>query len=778
LRSDGNHADGAAVYVFDSMSKTSSVIASVRNVRLRTVVLAIAIVASLARASHAQEAPSGATAPSKTLPTLTAVRASTPPVIDGTLDDAIWQGEAFPAERWTSYNPLHGSTIPQQTHVWIAYDTRYLYFAFQCDDPEPARIKTSITRRDNIWNDDWVGFSLDALGTGQVSYHLMVNPSGVQLDMLNTSGGGEDTSPDWVWDSAGRLNDKGYAVEIRLPLQSIRFKGGSQVRMGVLFWRRVSRLGMSVSWPDLEPNEWVFQHHAPLQFSDLQARPTRELIPSVVYAGQQERATPVGWAKLDDSGEVGISGKVGLTSTITLDATVNPDFSQVESDAFQVEVNQRFPVFFSEKRPFFMEGAGLFNLAGVGNGDASMVTAVHTRRIVDPLYGAKVTGSLGRFTFGTLVAQDQSAGRDRPEADPLADQDRVFAVGRVQYSLKPGSFAGLILTDTEFGEGFNRVAGADLNLNLPHSQRLTAMVIQSGTRHAETGQQTHGMAAQANYAVSTRRFDVYSQVEHYDRDFQMDTAFYNRTGFTNGWVFAGISFYPDKKKMPWFHRAVPFTFTQGGRDRVQGGDDILTVNGVRLHFSRNGFFRVDRSAGREPFAGERFKIGRTRMFGSVQAFRWLQVGANFSEGAATFYDPTDPYQGRSIDFGANVTLQPTSRFTEDLSMTRVNFDRDDTGADVYDVTIVNSRTTYQFSRQLFVRASLQYDSSQRRVLTDLLGSYELRPGTVLFAGYGSLIERRGFLDGAWAIGDDIPGRSRYLTTRRGLFLKASYLHRF
>jgi hypothetical protein len=757
------------------LAKSSNDGRRVRIVRLRTVVLAAAIVACQPADSPAQQAkPTAATTP----PALTALRASTPPVIDGTLDDAVWQAEAFPADRWTSYNPLHGDTIPQQTRVWIAYDTRYLYFAFQCDDPEPGRIKTSITRRDNIWSDDWVGFSLDALGTGQVSYHLMVNPSGVQLDMLNTSGGGEDTSPDWVWDSAGRLNEKGYAVEIRLPLQSIRFKGGSQVRMGVLFWRRVSRLGVSVSWPGLAPNEWVFQHHAPLHFSDLQARPTREVIPSVVYAGQQERATPLGWASLDDNGEVGVSGKVGLTSTITLDATLNPDFSQVESDAFQVEVNQRFPVFFSEKRPFFMEGAGLFNMAGVGGGDASMVTAVHTRRIVDPLYGVKLTGSQGRFTFGTLVAQDQAAGRDRPDDDPLWERDRLSVIGRLQYSLKPGSFAGLIFTDTEFGEGFNRVGGADLSLNLPRSQRLTAMVLQSGTRSELAGERSSGMAAQANYGVSTRRFDLYTQAEHYDRDFRMDTAFYNRTGFTNGWAFLGVSFYPDKQKLPWFRRAVPFTFTQGGRDRIEGGDELLTVNGIRLHFSRQGFFRIDRSAGREPFAGERFTIGRTRMFGSVQAFGWLALGGNFSTGAATFYDRQDPFQGQSTDFGANVTLQPSARFTEDVSVNRVNFDRDDTGADVYDVTIVNSRTTYQFSRQFFIRGIVQYDSSQRRVLTDLLGSYELRPGTVLFAGYGSLIERRLFADGRWMTEDEAPRDGRYLTTRRGLFLKASYLHRF
>ena len=186
-----------------------------------------------------------------------------------------------------------------------------MYIAFRCDDPEAAKIKTSITRRDNIWSDDWVGLSLDALGTGQVAYHMMVNPSGVQLDMLQTNSGGEDESPDWVWDSAGRVDGTGYTVEIRLPLQSIRFKGGDAARMGVLFWRRVSRTGYSVSWPQLKPNEWVFQHHAPLVFDQLRGRPTREAIPSVVYSGSEERATPSAWAAYDGDASVGLSGKYG-----------------------------------------------------------------------------------------------------------------------------------------------------------------------------------------------------------------------------------------------------------------------------------------------------------------------------------------------------------------------------------------------------------------------------------------------------------------------------------
>ena len=240
-----------------------------------------------------------------------ATRLAKPPVVDGILDDEAWTGAPLPAGTWLSYNPLHGDQIAQQTTVWVGYDADALYFAFRCDDPDPGGIKTSITRRDNIWSDDWVGLSLDALGTGQVSYHLMVNPSGIQLDMINTIAGYEDTSPDWIWESAGRVNDSGYAVEIRLPLQSIRFKGGADVNMGILFWRRVSRTGVSVAWPALEPGKWVFEKHAKLAFSDLQARPTREVIPSATYSRAQDRETPTNWG-VDNTGDLGLSAKWGL----------------------------------------------------------------------------------------------------------------------------------------------------------------------------------------------------------------------------------------------------------------------------------------------------------------------------------------------------------------------------------------------------------------------------------------------------------------------------------
>ena len=700
-----------------------------------------------------------------------ATRLATPPVIDGALDDEAWASAPLPTDKWLSYNPLHGDTVPQETKVWVGYDSEALYFAFRCDDPDPSGIKTSITRRDNIWSDDWVGFSLDALGTGQVSYHLLVNPSGIQLDMLNTAGGGEDTSPDWVWDSAGRVTDSGYAVEIRLPLQSIRFKSGADIQMGVLFWRRVSRLGVSVSWPALEPGKWVFQKHAKLAFSDITARPTREVIPSATFSSAQERVTPADWGETDNTGDLGVSVKWGLTDTITLDATINPDFSQVESDAFQVEVNQRFPIFFSEKRPFFMEGAGIFNLGGNGQGDSSMIYAVHTRKIVDPIFGAKVTGSVGRLTFGSLTAVDQSPGRVDDPLDPLSGEEKLYQVARAQYSLNPGSFVGAMSTMTELAGRTNVTAGGDLSLTFKGSNSVNGFLLASRTRDGDD--QGSGIGLQANYGFRTQRVGVQTQIEHYDRGFVMDTAFLNRVGITSGWGYVDYSFYPDKVRHPWVRRITPFVFMQGGIDRIEEGNDRIVVGGVRINLTRQGFFRADRVNSQEAWQGSEFDGGQWRVQGNMQIFRWLRPSFFYSKGKSLYYDELDPFVGPSSAVRAGAVVQIGGRFSEDVSYSHNTFDRPSTGARVYTVDLINTRTTYQFTKELAARAIVQYDSQERRVLTDFLGSYDLRPGTVVYIGYGSLYQRRDYRNNEW-----IDGEGNYLTTRQGLFLKASYLYRF
>jgi len=706
-------------------------------------------------------------------PEFSVARTSVPPTLDGKIDDQAWTEAKLTTGEWLTYNPVKGDRLSQQTQVWVAYDDRAIYFAFRCLDPEPSKIKSSVSRRDDLFRDDWVGLSLDAMFTGQTSYDMFVNPHGVQGDILTSSSSGEDSAPDWVWESAGRQTEQGYEVEVKLPLQSIRFKSGSEVKMGLLFWRRVSRLGSSASWPVLQSGKSVFECHATAVFDDLTQPRTLELIPSLTYSNNRDLQSPGRWGKAESEPDAGITVKYGLTSSIAAEAAVNPDFSQVESDAFQVEVNQRYPIFFSEKRPFFMEGMGIFTLAGV-TGDGNMLTTVHTRKIVDPLWGLKLTGTVGRVSFGTLSAADESPGRefDDGSTNPMLGGKRYFNIGRALYSLGKGTYVGGMLTDTEFGDEFNRVAGSDISLRIGEHQSIGGTFLGS-TSQSDAGERKSGISGNVTYGYNSDRIVAFSQIEHYDEDFQMDTAFYRRTGISNGWAFFGYNIDPDKKKYPWIRQIRPLIWVQHGRDRVAGGHESVAVMGANFSFTRQGFLRVDWMTGNEPWAGQIFDIGGVRVFGNAQFTRWLNGNAFFMSGKAIYYDTENPYQGNRRTCEAGLTLQPTSRIRQNISYSRVDFERASNHEHIYSVNLVNTRSTYQFNRNFYLRAILQYDSSRHRILSDFLGSYELVPGTVAYAGYGSLFNRQAFRDGEWHSGE-----GEYLTTRRGFFFKVSYLQRF
>jgi len=531
-------------------------------------------------------------------PEFLVLRAQEPPRIDGALEDAVWQNSPLTLGDWISYNPVRGEKSTFHTEVRIAYDERYLYFAFHCFDPEPTKIRATISRRDNVFNDDWIGLSLDSAATGQTSYHLMVNPSGIQMDALNTPSSGEKFEADLIWDSAGKLTDDGYAVEIRLPLQSIRFAGGIDVRMGILFWRHISRTGVSSSWPDLPPGQWVFNNHAHLVFSELHQPRLLEVLPSLTESITQLRASEHRWNPWTGDTNVGVGVKYGITSNITLDATVKPDFSQVESDAFQVQVNQRFPIFYTEKRPFFMEGMALFNVAGTG-GDGNMRAGVHTRKIIGPDSGSKLTGTAGKVTFGVLSASDRTPEDIGNRGAAIAGKNKIFTIGRATYSLGESNYVGAILTDTEHAGRFNRVAGGDLDFRPTSRQYVSATFLESQTGTNGTNI-TQGTASQFTYKYNSHRVESATQVEHYGRDFQMDPAFYNRTGFTSGWSYTGLNFYPAEKTHGVVHSIFPFYWTRYGRDQAQNGNERTLVIGITFNFARQGFLRLDHSVGREP----------------------------------------------------------------------------------------------------------------------------------------------------------------------------------
>jgi hypothetical protein len=396
-----------------------------------------------------------------------------------------------------------------------------------------------------------------------------------------------------------------------------------------------------------------------------------------------------------------------------------------------------------------MEGLGVFNLAGQG-GDASMQKSVHTRRIIDPNAGLKLTGTAGRQTFAALSASDASS----------SGSDKLFTIGRALRNYGNGQYIGALVTDTEHGAEHNRVAAADATFRHGQNFVWNAALLHSDSQNADGGSSS-GNGAQAKGTYNTRRLLVMSFVEHFDRGFQMDTAFLNRVGLTRTWNYGEVDFYP-AGGFAWIKRVAPFTWTTLSDDRTQGGTEFQVMPGIRFDFVRQGQLRLDLDRGHETFANRRFETGRAHADGRVLITRWLNVSGSLERSPAIYYDPLDPFGGTQVNRSLGIDWQPGAKLAHNLSYDFVKFDRT-TGEHVYRLHIVNLRNTYQFNSRFFLRAIAQFDSSKRRVLGDFLASYELVPGTVAHVGYGSVLES--------------VDRRPYSATVRAFFFKVSYLAR-
>jgi Domain of unknown function (DUF5916)/Carbohydrate family 9 binding domain-like len=700
----------------------------------------------------------------------------TAPKIDAMLDEAVWQSQPNISEHFVCNHPVYGEKLPQKTNVWLAYDKDNIYVAFYCYDDEPEKIKASVTRRDNFLSDDWVSIDLDAMGQRQFAYEFLVNPKGIQTDILYTASSGESMEPDYVWYSAGRIVKDGYIVEIRIPLKSIQFNSGSDVSMNLAFYRFVSRTGQNSSWPQIDQNKRYFNSLRPVKFKLLAKQLRLEVLPSITYGSLLDRETPNQWSAADQSTQIGVGIKYGITSSINTEITINPDFSQVESDEFQVETNQRYPIFYNEKRPFFMAVKNQFNLAATG-GDMILNTAVHTRNIIDPAWGGKLTGDVGRFSFGFLAAGDEWPGIEwGDEINPHQGQNANFIIGRLKYGLKGDNYLGLIYSSMNFGDQYNRVFGGDVSYRLKGNHNIAFNGIYSFSKSGDNGEETKGGAFTLRYLHSKKPIHMELFLEHYDPDFRMDSAFYWRTGVTKLTGFIGPKFYPNKKKVPWLKRIQPFVYAAYTHDNTTKMDDLLLIGAFTASMSKQGSIRVDFRHNKESWAGKSYAQNSIVTRGSVQIKKWLHLSASLTLGKQLLYDPVNPFLGNILTYSFDTNIQPNSWLEQYFSYIHQNFDKPG-GERVYDLDILVSRTTYQFNKYLFIRGLVQYNSLQNKILTDLLASFTLIPGTVVHAGYGSLHQKQ-YWNNQFMKWEYPVNNGKYYQMARSFFLKVSYLYRF
>jgi len=693
--------------------------------------------------------------------------------IDGVLNEKIWQTPPI-KKKFITTKPLYGYELPMETLFWVGYDKKNLYFAFKCFDPEPNKIKTTITKRDNIFADDWVSVSVDAVGNGQTGYVLFVNPSGIQADALTSSvHSDDDTAPDFVWDSAAKITEEGYNVEIALPLNSIRFKSGRKVKMGVLFRRRISRLSYEGAWPDIKLNQWILTSQAKAVFEDLKKQLKLEVLPAITYSSNSTRLTKDEWSDSDTSTQFGIGIKYGITSSTTAELTINPDFSQVETDALQVEVNQRYPLFYSEKRPFFMEGMGIFNFWTYVYG--YFPKAVHTRQISNPEWGAKLTGNIGKFSFGILSAGDEAPGLPwSTGVNPDEGKNALFGIVRGKYGFGRDNYIGFVYTGRKFSDQYNHLFGIDGSYRIARKHWFRGTYLLTTTKDSEGNIYKGGDAGYANftYTYGSKSLILVGALEYMGRELQADAGYLQRNGVNVLRTAIYYNIYPNQKKIPWLKTITPFMQYNVIHDLFTHEDDSIFSTALSFYLIKDAAVVLQWRQVREHWQSIPFDWTQVYGVASIRLNKWLKLEGKFGWQENIYYYAEPAFLGSGY-YGAFVAnIQPNDKFNLDLEFTHSELGKD--GNKLYDVNIWYGKATYQFNKYFFLRALLQYNSLQEVLLSDFLASFTLIPGTVIHLGYGGQYDKR-----TWLTNEDYISRVGELyNVKRSLFAKISYLWRF
>jgi hypothetical protein len=681
------------------------------------------------------------------------------PVIDGKLDDPVW-ATALKWGDFKTFKPDYGKEPSQRTEGYLLHDEENIYFAFRAYDNDPGKIKASISKRDAMGSDDFVGIFLDTFNTKQTAYMFLINPLGIQGDGILDQNGNSDDKYDMVWYSKGQIDDQGYTVEGRIPLQSIRFPSGKSVTMMAAFFRQIVRTSEMVSFPPLYPDKGsLIAQTQPVVFSDLKYKRVVEILPAMTHS--QHFAADQGRMRRDENKtDLSLTAKVGLTSDMTLDGAVNPDFSQVESDAGQIDFNRRYALFFREKRPFFQEGNEIFKFGGLGE-DSYFQAAVHTRTIIDPVYGLKLIGKLGSTnSLAAIYARDN-------ETDGEAGRP-AFSIVRFKHALKDDGFIGGFYTARDTRDGFNRVIGTDGRLRLTPTATAEFHLFGSFTRPGAGMELNNGYAGSAMYAYGSRKLNVQLIYEDISRDFQVDTGFLMRTGFRSLTYFVDYFFYP---KSSFFQTIEPFYYGVQLYDTTYKMYETINVLALRFGLPRSSQFRVDAILGNEVFEGRRFVRNSWRVQAYTQVAKQVYVQGYYRRGGTVYYDPDDPYQGYGSDVQLTLDYQPTQQLDLMFDAAYTDFYRKSDKSKVYDYAILRSRNTFQVNQYLFLRAIVEYNDFRKRLTLDTLISFTYIPGTVVFVGYGSAFEQQDWNGTEYVTGN------RFRENQRGFFFKVSYLWR-
>ena len=721
-------------------------------------------------------------------------RLDTPPVIDGRLDDEAWRRAAALTD-FVQESPLDGAPATENTEVFVAYDDDYLYFGFYAHYGNPSIMRASRVDRDQAMADDLFTVYLDPFLGQQRAYTFDVNAYGVQGDgILNAAGarGGPGAprggtaipQPDRSWDalfeSGAQIVSDGYTAEVAIPLKSLRYPRrpeGETHRWGLQIVREIKDKDQeNIVWAPMSRAEPSFYSQMGVLdgMTGLSTTRNLEVLPTftAIQYGEIDptRDPSPGFVNQSTDPDAGLNVKYGVTSNLTADFTLNPDFSQIESDRPQIEVNQRFPLFFQELRSFFVEGSEIFEIA-------APVTVVHTRTIVDPDYGAKLSGKVGRLSFGLLAANDAAPGRVDDAADPSFERKAQTYIGRGKFEVSSQSYIGAVVTDREFLGSYSRLAGLDGNLRLGESTRTFSFNFM-GTRHRDVdGVERRGYLTDAMVRHRGRNLEVWAQAFQISPDFETDAGFVRRRDQRQLDGRISYTFWHESWIINSWHGLRYF--------RNYDFDDVLQDQllryGLNFFFTHNisTFFIVERSI--ERFGGIDFEKPRFNVRANVNTSQAIAFGGRFAMGDQIRFTD-DPYLGDEVQWGFNATLRPSSRLTSNLSINASRLTDPRNGdEEVFSVKIFRARSTFQFTDRLQLRNITEYNTFDETFDLNFVFTYRVNAGTVLYVGYDDHYRQADLIEGD-INGDDIDEQLFFENdlrrTNRALFAKVQYLFRF
>lgn len=698
--------------------------------------------------------------------------------IDGNLDDAAWGG-ALKLEIAYEVRPGENVKPPVKTFVYLAYDDEAVLVGFKCYDPDPAKIRARYTDRDNAWNDDWVGIVLDTFNDQRRAYEFLCNPLGVQTDAINDDlSGNYDTSWNAIWRSSGRITEDGFEVEMAIPFNQLRFQSSDGPQTwgidAIRSYPRTHRHHIGLFPRSRGQNSYLSQTDKMVGLSGITPGKNIEIVPTLTgfRTDARDGLPSGGFRELASAEDLGVTARWGITPNLTLNGTLNPDFSQVEADAVQLDINETFALFFRETRPFFLEGADYFN---------TRINLVHTRSIANPSSALKVTGKQGRHTYGAFAAKDDVTNLILPGTEGSNAGSFQFettnTVGRYRFDFGGNSSVGAMVTSREGDDYHNRILSLDSTYRLTDADTFSLNVAGSQTQYSqqirdsfelENAEEISDRAISFQYRHSKRNWSARLNYDDFGEDFRADMGFQPQVNFRKLVSGGNYVWYGDEGK---------------AYNRIELGGDFdqtETQEGELFEREWEGWFVY--AGPKESFLWVNLGT-RTRVFNQVAFDQFYQNLFFETRANANLYFSLDVGRGDWIDFQHN---REAKRFIYEPQV-QLNFGKhvflrvrnaysglDVEGGRLFTANVPQLRFIYHYNSRVLFRAIMQYASITRDpqlysqevepesedLFTQLLFSYKLNPQTVAFLGYS----------------DNYTGNQEFDLTQRDrtLFVKVGY----